>query len=105
MPKDQRVHQRSRHDVASLLGFRGVDVVDVQRMVVHREQAKQVVLCLGNGLGGPVLVNGADLELLQIAAVRLSAARLARGLVGLDGQGLGHGGSSVSSNGLSCPRL
>ena len=80
--------------------FARVDVVQVQRVVVHRDQAEQVVVGLGHGLRGPVLVHGADLELLQVAAVRVGAARLAGGLLGLDGLGCGlaHGlaGSPVA---------
>jgi hypothetical protein len=65
-------------------------------MVVHREQAEEVVVALGDGLRRPVLVDGADLELLEVAAVRMGAARLARGLVGLDGDRmLGHGVGSL----------
>ena len=80
----ERVDERADDDVAALLRLRRVDVVDVQRVVVHRDQAEQVVVRLGDGLGRPVLVDGADLELLEVAAVRVGAARLAGGLVGLD---------------------
>ena len=78
-------------------------------MVVHRDQAEQVVVGLGHGLRRPVLVDGADLELLQVAAVRMGAAGLARGLIGLeglrlawlglvalDGLDIAHGGLRVS---------
>ena len=96
----ERVDERAHDDVAPLLGLRRVHVVEVQRVVVHRDQAEQVVVGLGHGLGGPVLVDGADLELLEVAAVGMGAARLARGLVGLDGLGLvwvsGLWGDSVS---------
>ena len=81
----ERVDERADHDVAPLLGARGVHVVDVQRVVVHRDQAEQVVVGLGDGLGRPVPVDRADLELLEVAAVGVGAARLAGGLVGLDG--------------------
>src|SRR5260370_1155528 len=59
-----------------------VDVVDVQGVVVHREQGEEVVVRLGHGLRRPVLVDGADLELLEVAAVAVGAGRLALGLVG-----------------------
>ena len=36
-------------------------------MVVHGQQAEQVVVVLGDRLAGPVLVDRADLELLVIA--------------------------------------
>ena len=80
----ERVDERADDDVAALLGLRRVDVVDVQRVVVHRDQAEQVVVGLGDRLRGPVLVDGADLELLEVAAVGVGAGGLARGLVGLD---------------------
>ncbi len=65
----QRVDERPDDDVAALLGARRVDVVEVQRVVVHRDQAEEVVVGLGHGLRRPVLVDGADLELLEVAAV------------------------------------
>jgi hypothetical protein len=36
-------------------------------MVVHREQAEEVVVVFGDGLAGPVLVDGTDLELLVVS--------------------------------------
>ena len=51
-------------------------------MMVHRDQAEEVVVCLGHGLGRPVLVDRADLELLEVAAVGVGAGRLALGLIG-----------------------
>ena len=50
--------------------------------MVHRDQAEEVVVGLGHGLRRPVLVDGADLELLEVAAVGVGAGRLALGLVG-----------------------
>ena len=41
-----------------------------------------MVVGLGHGLRRPVLVDGADLELLEVAAVAVRAGRLALGLVG-----------------------
>src|SRR4051794_25306144 len=49
--------------------------VQVQRVVVHGEQAEQVVVVLGDRLAGPVLVRRADLELL-VAASELHAHTL-----------------------------
>ena len=43
-----------------------------------------MVVGLGDRLGRPVLVDGADLELLEVAAVGMGAGRLAGGLVGFD---------------------
>ncbi len=71
----EAVDERPDDDVAPLLGLLRVHVVDVQRVVVHRDQAEQVVVCLGHRLRGPVLVHGADLELLEVAPVRMGAAR------------------------------
>src|SRR3954469_1602503 len=84
-PERQRVHERPDDDVAPLLRLRRVDVVDVQRVVVHRQQAEQVVVAFGDRLRRPVLVDVADFEVLEVAAVRVRAARLAGGLIGLDG--------------------
>src|SRR6202020_3146825 len=87
-------------DVAALLRFVRVNVVDVQRVVVHRDQAEEVIVGLGDGLRRPVLVDVADLELLEVAVIRVCAARLARGLLGLDGLRLAHGVLGVSSDRL-----
>ena len=91
-PQRQRVDERPHDHVAALLGLRGVDVVDVQRVVVHGDEAEEVVVGLGHRLGGPVLVDGPDLELLEVAPVGVRPAGLAGGLVGLHrrGRGVGH---------------
>ena len=65
-PDGERVDERPDDDVLALLRLGRVDVVDVQRVVVHRDQAEQVVVGLGHGLGGPVQVVRADLELLKV---------------------------------------
>ena len=85
----ERVDERAHHHVAALLRLRRVHVVDVQRVVVHGEQAEQVVVRLGDRLGGPVLVHGADLEVLQVAAVGARAGGLALRLARLDRSCLG----------------
>jgi hypothetical protein len=54
----------------------------VERVVVHRQQAEEVVVGLGDGLRRPVLVDGADLELLEIAPVLARPRGLAFGLPG-----------------------
>jgi len=69
----QGVDQRPDDDVAALLGRTGVLVVEVQRVVIHRDEAEQVVVGLGHRLGRPVPVDGADLELLEVAAVGVGA--------------------------------
>ena len=78
----ERVDERADDDVALLLRLGRVHVVEVQRVVVHRDQAEQVVVGLGHRLGGPVLVDVADLELLEVAAVGVRAGGLALGLIG-----------------------
>src|SRR6476620_3651916 len=67
--QDERVHQVADDDVLAELGLGlGVVGVGVQRVVVHRDHAEQVVVGLGDGLAGPVLVDVADLEVLEVAA-------------------------------------
>ncbi len=56
-------------------------ILTVQREHFWRDQAEEVVVCLGHGLGGPVLVDGADLELLQVTPVRPGSGGFARRLV------------------------
>ena len=65
--EQQRVDVVADDDVLAEVGglLRVVDV-QVQRVVVHREQAEQVVVVLGDRLAGPVLVDRADLELLVV---------------------------------------
>src|SRR4051812_25847421 len=46
----------------------GVVRVDVQRVVVHRQQAEEVIVGLGDGLARPVPIDRADLELLVVTA-------------------------------------
>jgi hypothetical protein len=84
MPSASEYTSGAHHHVAVLLGFVRIHVVDVQRVVVHGDQAEQVVVGLRDRRGGPVLVDGAHLELLQVAAIEVRAAGLACGLVGLE---------------------
>ena len=46
----------------------GEPVVGVQRVVVHGDHAEQVVVVLGDRLAGPVPVDVADVEVLEVAA-------------------------------------
>ena len=46
----ERVDERADDDVAALLRLRRVHVVDVERVVVHRDEAEEVVVGLGHGL-------------------------------------------------------
>ena len=67
----EAVHEVADHDVLPELRLRlAVPRVGVQRMVVHRDHAEQVVIGLGDGLAGPVLVDVADLEVLEVATER-----------------------------------
>src|SRR5262249_13245273 len=77
-----RVDERPDDHISALLGLARVDVVDVERVVIHGQQAEEVVVGLGHRLRRPVLVNGPDLELLEVATVRMGARCLALGLVG-----------------------
>ena len=67
--QQQGVDVVAHDDVLAEVGrLLGVVDVHVQRVMVHREQAEQVVVVLGDRLAGPVLVHGADLELLVVPA-------------------------------------
>src|SRR3954469_12144552 len=85
----EAVDERPDDDVAPLLGLLRVHVVEVQRVVVHGDQAEQVVVRLGDRLGRPVLVDVTELELLEVAPVGMPPARFALGLVGGEGVGFG----------------
>ncbi|SQD95561.1 hypothetical protein FMEAI12_3240003 [Parafrankia sp. Ea1.12] len=68
-PEQQRVDVVPDDHVAlELGGVLGVVGVQVQRVVVHREQAEQMVVVLGDRLSRPVPVDRADLELLVVPA-------------------------------------
>src|SRR5205823_2511544 len=70
-PEDERVDEISYDHV--LLVDRlvlGEPLVGVQGVVVHRDHAEQVVVVLGDRLARPVLVDDADLEVLEVAPER-----------------------------------
>ena len=48
--------------------------VGVQRVVVHRDHAEEVVVVLGDRLAGPVPVDVADLEVLEVPPERAVVA-------------------------------
>ena len=50
-------------------------------MVVHRDQAEEVIVGLGHGLGRPVLVDVTYFKLFEVASVRVGAGALALALV------------------------
>ena len=65
----ERVHQVADHDVAAVHGLvLGEPHVGVQRVVVHRDHAEQVIVVLGDRLAGPVTVDVTGLEVLEVAA-------------------------------------
>ena len=65
--EQDRVDVVAHHHVAlEVRGRLGVVRVEVQRVVVHGQQAEQVVVVLRDGLARPVPVNRADLELLEV---------------------------------------
>src|SRR3712207_6098159 len=101
-PERQAVDERAHDDVAALLGLARVHIVDVQRVVVHGDQAEEVVVVLGDRLGRPVLVDGADLELLEVPPVAVRAAGLALGLIRGEGAGFGaHEGRESAARALT----
>ena len=65
----ERIDEVAHHDVLAELGLAfGEPRVRVQRMVVHRHHAEQVVVELGDRLARPVLVDVAGLEILEVTA-------------------------------------
>src|SRR5262245_20219068 len=67
--RQARVDQRSLE-----LGTGAVGGVDVQGMLVHRQQGEPGVVGLGEGAPGAVLVDVADLEFLVVAPGRFAVA-------------------------------
>ena len=65
----ERVHEVADDDVAPLhRRLAGEPGVGVQRVVVHRDHAEQVVVVLGDRLARPVPVHVADDEVLEVPA-------------------------------------
>ena len=62
----ERVHEVADDDVAPLHRRLAEPRVGVQRVVVHRDHAEQVVVVLGDRLARPVPVHVADDEVLQV---------------------------------------
>ena len=50
-------------------------------MVVHRDQAEEMVIRLGHGLGRPMLVDVAYLKLFEVAPVWVGAGALTLALI------------------------
>ena len=73
----QRVDEVPDHDVLAELRLRlRVPRIGVQRMVVHRDHAEEVVVGLGDGLARPVLVDVARLEVLEVPTERRSCVAM-----------------------------
>ena len=67
----ERVHEVADHDVLAELRLRlRVPRVGVERMVVHRDHAEEVVVGFGDRLARPVAVDVAGLEVLVEAPER-----------------------------------
>ena len=65
----QRIHEVAHDHVPPLRRLvLGEPLVGVQRMVVHRHHAEQVVVGFGDGLAGPMAVDIAHFEILVVAA-------------------------------------
>src|SRR4051794_27606314 len=81
----------------------------MQRVVVHGQEAEQMIVCLGDRLRRPVLVRGAHLELLEVAPVAVRPGGLAAGLVGgelvLAGLGVAHAPSPLRWGSAVCPSI
>ena len=68
MPSTSEYTRLPDDHVAALQRSRlGEPVVGVQRVVVHRDHAEEMIVVLGDRLAGPVLVDVADLEVLEVA--------------------------------------
>src|SRR5450631_562102 len=76
--QQQRVDVVADHHVLPELGgLLGIVRVQVQRMVVHRQQAEQMVVVLGDRLSWPVLVDRSNFELF-VTATKLHNRHRAR---------------------------
>ena len=65
----ERVHEVADDEVLAVRRLvLGEPRVRVRRVVVHRDHAEEVVVVLGDRLARPVLVDVADLEVLEVPA-------------------------------------
>src|SRR5258708_25579931 len=70
-PDHQAVYEVADDDVLTELRLRlPVPRIRMQRMVVHRDHAEEMVVFLGDGLAGPVLVDVANLEVFEVTTER-----------------------------------
>src|SRR5690348_7474854 len=69
-------------------------------MVIHGDEAEQVVIGLGHRLGGPVLVHRPYFELLEVTAVGVGSSGLAAGLISFE---FGHGPENVRQRTAHAP--
>ena len=98
----ERVDEVADDDVAPELRLGlGVVRIGVQRVVVHRDHAEEVVVGLGDRLARPVVVDVAELELLEVAAeARLARVDLTSHRV-IIGAGAGRRGIGRARDGIS----
>ena len=65
--REARVHQRLAE-----LTMLGIFLIEVQRMLVHRQQREPDIVVLGDRATGAMLVNIADLKVLKVPSVGFS---------------------------------
>src|SRR5262249_31081039 len=66
-PDDEREDEGADDQALSVLTLRREAGVQMQRVVVHREKRKEVVVALGDGLSGPVAIDVSLQELIEIS--------------------------------------
>jgi hypothetical protein len=66
----QRIHEIADDDIATLHAIGGEPVVGMQRMMVHGDHAKQMIVGFGDGLTRPMAVNIADNKILEASPER-----------------------------------
>src|SRR5262245_57089981 len=68
-PDRQTKNERAIDQTPPVLRARGVMLVNVQRVLVHRHQAEPGVVVFSDGPSGPMFVNIADVEFFKISPV------------------------------------
>ena len=61
--KHQRIDQVANDNVATLHTLLGKPIIRMQRMMIHRDHAKQMIVCFRDGLARPVSIYIADNEI------------------------------------------
>jgi hypothetical protein len=68
-PKHQRVNEIANNNVLAMNGLvLGKPLVGMERMVIHGDHAKQMIICFGNSLSGPMSIYIAYFEFFEVAA-------------------------------------